>query len=450
MKFKIRKGLNLPILGELSSQNIEVTKTSKNIAVIGTDFVGMKPTMLVNEGDHVEIGQALFECKKNVGVIYTSPAAGRVEKINRGARRVFESLMISVDAEEKSKNFENYKGKSVSDLTAEEVKALLIESGEWSALRQRPFEKVAAYDGKPRSIFITAMDTNPLALDPSQIIASRQEDFQTGAEVLAKLTEGKVFICHKEGVAIPTPAGDKFQTASFSGPHPAGNVGTHIHFVDPVSPNKYVWHASYQDVIAIGHLFKTGKLDLERVVALVGPIVKVPRVIKLRRGADLNEITQNELQEVPARIISGSVFNGRKSEGNFNYLGRYHNQITAIKEDATREFLGWQSPGVDKFSIKNIYVSKLIPLKKFAFTSNRNGSFRAVVPIGSYERVMPLDMLATLLVRSLMARDTDTAQDLGCLELAEEDMALLTFVDPGKEDFGPVLRENLTIIEKDG
>lgn len=450
MKFKIRKGLDLPILGELSSQKVEVTKSSKYVGVVGADFIGMKPTMLVKEGDQVEVGQPLFECKKNVGVVYVAPAAGTVTGIHRGERRVFESLVIKVDAEEKHVTFKNFKQKPTSDLSFDEVKALLIESGEWTALRERPFEKVASFGGKPKALFINVMDTNPLAFEPTIVVTQRQEDFKTGVEVLSKLTDGKVYVCHKEGTSIPLPQGERYVDTTFSGPHPAGNVGTHIHFLDPVGPDKYVWHASYQDVIAIGYLFKTGKLDLNRVVALVGPLVKSPKLIQVRRGADLTEIVEGELNDQPARVISGSVLSGRKLEGNFKYLGRYHNQISAIKEDASRELLGWQSPGLNKFSIKNIYLSKLIPSKKFAFTSNRNGSFRAIVPIGSYEKVMPLDILPTMLIRSLMSKDTDTAQDLGCLELAEEDMSLLTFVDPGKEDFGPVLRENLTIIEKDG
>lgn len=451
MKFKIRKGLNLPLIGGLSSQNAEGTKSSDRIAIIGADFIGMKPTMLVKEGDDVQIGQPLFECKKNIGVIYTSPAAGKVVEINRGDKRVFESIVIQKAAQETQVSFNSYSTKSVDAYTEDEVRKLLVESGEWTALRQRPFEKVADFNGKPKSIFITAMDTNPHALDASEVIKSNAEMFEAGVIVLSKLTDGKTYICHEDGKHVNIPQGKKFQNVTFQGPHPAGNAGTHIHFVDPVSPNKYVWHVNYQDAIAIGHLFKTGQIYLDRVISLAGPLVLKPRVIKTRRGASVSTITEGELNlKDPVRVISGSILNGRTAVSSFDYLGRFHFQVCAIKEDRGREFLGWQSPGFDKYSVKRIYLSKLFPSKLFALTSNRNGSYRAMVPIGSYEKVMPLDILPTQLLRALLSKDTDTAQDLGCLELAEEDMALMTFVDPGKTDFGPVLRENLSTIEKEG
>lgn len=451
MKFKIRKGLNLPITGGLSSQKIETTKSSDRIAIIGADFVGMKPTMLVKEGDTVKIGQPLFEDKKNIGVIYTSPAAGTVAEINRGNKRVFESMVIKKSEQESHFDFKSFQTKSPESYTPQEVRDLLIESGEWTAIRQRPFEKVATFNGKPRSIFITAMDTNPHALDASLIVEQHAEDFTAGVQILSKLTEGKTYLCFEDGKKMPTVPGTAVTPVQFSGPHPAGNVGTHIHFVDPVSPSKYVWHVNYQDVIAIGSLFKTGKLYLDRVISLAGPLVSKPKVIKTRRGTAVSAIAAGEVSDKePVRLISGSVISGRKAEASFDYLGRYHFQVSAIKEDRSREFLGWQSPGFDKYSVKRIYVSKLIPSKLFNLTSNKNGSPRSMVPIGAYEKVMPLDILPTQLLRALLSHDTDTAQDLGCLELAEEDMALMTFVDPGKTDFGPILRNNLSTIEKDG
>lgn len=451
MRFKIRKGLDLPIAGGLNSQKVAGVKAATQVAIVGPDYTGMKPTMLVKEGDTVKVGQPIFECKKNVGVIYTSPAAGKVKEIRRGERRFFQAMIIEVAAQEDHIEFKNYSAQSsVDSLSEEQVRALLIESGEWTALRQRPYEKVATVGLKPRSIFITAMDTNPLALDPAEVINARKEDFEAGVKALSKLTEGKIYYCVKDQSSAYVPSIERLQKMEFAGVHPAGNAGTHIHFVDPVGPTKFVWHINYQDVIAYGVLFRTGKLELEKTVSLAGPMVREPKVIKVRRGALLDEVVHGELIDGPPRVISGSVFNGRKSTSEICYLGRYHNQISVIEESAEREFLGWQSPGLNKFSVKNIYLSKLMPFKKFAFTANRNGSFRAIVPIGSYEKVMPLDILPTQLVRSLLCKDTDMAQDLGCLELAEEDMALLTFVDIGKTDFGPVLRENLNVIEKDG
>jgi Na+-transporting NADH:ubiquinone oxidoreductase subunit A len=443
---ELKKGLDLPITGA-PSQKIDDSKKITKVAITGFDYVGMKPSMLVKEGDQVKTGQPLFSCKKNIGLVFTSPGTGTVKAINRGEKRVFQSLEIELSSQEEQVEFKAYQAKDPADYSADEIKALLIESGSWASLRQRPFEKVADVNGKPSAIFINAMDTNPLAPEPYVFINENYELFETGVKVLSKLTEGQTFVCQDK--MAPIAMMDGVHTELFGGPHPAGNVGTHIHFLHPVDAERYVWHAGYQDVIAIGALFKTGKLFLDRLISVAGPFANDPKYVRTRKGAHLSEITAGEAK-AGSRVISGSVFNGRKQESAFNYLGHYHNQISLIEEDNKRELLGWHKPGFDQFSVKNIYVSKLMPKKLFNFGSNTNGSLRAMVPIGSFEKVMPLDILPTQLLRLLVAKDTDGAQELGALELAEEDISLLTFVAPGKVDFGPLLRENLTTIEKEG
>lgn len=447
MKFSLKKGLQLPITGE-PSQTIGETKKCNKVAVIGGDFIGMKPTMLVKEGDTVKTGQPIFSCKKNEGLIFTSPATGTVQAINRGERRVFQSMVLTVSADAHHA-FSTYQAKAPGQYSAEEVRALLIESGEWKCLRQRPFEKVAPVGGKADALFINAMDTNPLAPNPEVVVKANEEAFKLGQEVLAKLPQGDTYLCHADGANIPSASGVK--TAQFSGPHPAGNVGTHIHFIYPVNVERPVWHVGYQDVIAIGKLFQTGQLFTERVVSIAGPMTQNPRLVKIRAGACVSEVIQGEAKAGKSvRAISGSVFHGHCAKEAFDFHGAYANQITMIEENTERELLGWHSPGPDRFSVKNIYVSKLMPGKKFDFHSNANGSPRAMVPIGSFEKVTPLDILPTQLLRALCSKDTDHAQELGCLELAEEDVALYTFASPGKTDFGPILRENLTTIEKEG
>lgn len=443
---ELKKGLDLPITGA-PSQKIDDSKKITKVAITGFDYVGMKPSMLVKEGDQVKTGQPLFSCKKNIGLVFTSPGTGTVKAINRGEKRVFQSLEIELSSQEEQVEFKAYQAKDPADYSADEIKALLIESGSWASLRQRPFEKVADVDGKPSAIFINAMDTNPLAPEPYVFINENYELFETGVKVLSKLTEGQTFVCQDK--MAPIAMMDGVHTELFGGPHPAGNVGTHIHFLHPVDAERYVWHAGYQDVIAIGALFKTGKLFLDRLISVAGPFANDPKYVRTRKGAHLSEITAGEAKQ-GSRVISGSVFNGRKQESAFNYLGQFHNQISLIEEDNKRELLGWHKPGFDQFSVKNIYVSKLMPKKLFSFGSNTNGSLRAMVPIGSFEKVMPLDILPTQLLRLLVAKDTDGAQELGALELAEEDISLLTFVAPGKVDFGPLLRDNLTTIEKEG
>ncbi len=446
---RIRKGLNLPIKGEPDLLR-ETSIDTQRVAVVGIDHIGMKPTMKVKEGDTVLKGQPLFEDKKNKGIVYTAPASGTVEQINRGDKRLFLSVVISVHGDSQ-KTFMNYSGRDFKSLGSEKVRNLLIDSGEWITLRTRPFSLTPQLDQVPHSIFITAVDSNPLALNPQMIINKNKSSFEDGVDILSNLTEGKIFICQGADGQEFSASNSKVSNQNFKGPHPSGLVGTHIHFLDPVHRNKTVWHISYQDVIAIGELFHSGRLFTERYVALGGPVVRDPHVIRTHLGADLSELTYGLLQEGESRIISGSVLSGRKAnKGPLGFLGRYHYQVSVLKEGRKRDFLGWQMPGLNRFSIRNVFASHLLPKKKFAFTTNTNGSPRGMIPIGMFEDVMPLDIQPTFLLRSLLTRDTEQAQDLGILELDEEDLGLCTFVCPGKSEYAPLLRDLLNQIERDG
>lgn len=443
----IKKGLDLPIAGK-PAQVIHDGATISEVAVLGEEYVGMRPSMKVREGDVVKKGQVLFEDKKNPGVVFTAPASGTVTAINRGAKRVLQSVVIKLEGESQM-TFAKYSIEQLANLTVEQVKQNLVESGLWTALRTRPFSKIPAIDSKPSSIFVNAMDTNPLAAEPALIIKENAEAFQNGLTVLSRLNEGKLFVCKAAGTSIPTINASNVQVEEFSGPHPAGLSGTHIHFLDPVSISKFVWYINYQDVIAIGKLFTTGELYVDCVVSLAGPQVKNPRLVRTRLGANLNELTAGELADGENRVISGSVLNGHTAVAPVNYLGRYALQVSVIAEGREKEFLGWISPGSNKFSITRTVLGHF-GHKLFKFTSAINGGHRAMVPIGTYERVMPLDIIPTLLLRDLSAGDTDSAQALGCLELDEEDLALCTFVCPGKNEYGPMLRAALDKIEKEG
>lgn len=444
----IKKGLDLPIFGS-PEQKITDTKIVSKVALIGFDYPGMKPTMSVQVGDSVKKGQTLFEDKKTEGVKYTSPASGKVIEINRGEKRIFQSIVIEVSGSE-AVEFEKFETAALSQLNHDQVVKNLVDSGMWTAFRTRPYSKVPAIDSKPNSIFVTAMDTNPLAADPEVILKNEMLAFNDGLTVIEKLTDGKVFVCTKPNSSIKAKASERIVTETFSGPHPAGNAGTHIHFLDPVSENKQVWSIGYQDVIAIGKLFVTGELNVDRIISLAGPALKKPRLVKTCLGACLTEVTLDEASLDSVRVISGSVMGGRTSRGTVAYLGRYANQVSVLEEPKAREFMGWLSPGANKFSVMNIYISKLFSGKLFNFTTTANGGERAMVPIGAYEKVMPLDILPTQLLRALIVGDTEQAQLLGCLELDEEDLALCTFVCPGKYEYGPILRDNLTRIEKEG
>lgn len=456
--YKIKKGLDLPILGA-PQQVIEDGPPVRHVALLGADYVGMKPTMSVDEGDVVRRGQLLFEDKKTAGVRYTAPAAGKVKAIHRGDRRAFVSLVIELDDAETSGSgekapavsFESFTGKDVATLSREQVRDLLLESGLWVALRSRPFSRVADPAEVPHSIFVTAMDSNPLAAQADVVLRGKEADFERGVRALARLTEGKVYVCKRAGSSVPVPDGGRFEGAEFSGPHPAGNVGTHIHLLDPVSRQKTVWHLGYQDAVAIGRLFASGQLSSERVVALAGPQVQRPRLLRTLLGASTLELTAGELVAGENRIISGSVLSGSTAQDELvGYLGRYHQQVSVLREEREREFLGWMLPGAGKFSIIPAYLSRLFGGKRYAFGTSNQGSPRAMVPIGMYERVMPLDLMPTFLLRALYMGDMERSEELGCLELDEEDLALCTFVCPGKTEWGPYLRKVLTTMEKEG
>ena len=448
---KITRGLDLPIVGA-PEQSIENARPVRSVAILGHDYVGMKPTMSVKEGDRVKLGQALFEDKKTPGVIFTAPGAGVVREINRGDRRVFLSLVIDLDENEEQLEFASYTPEALASLTRDKVVSNLVESGQWTSLRTRPYSKVPAIDAKPHSLFINAMDSNPLAANPEIIARENADDFINGVNVLSRLTEGKVYLCRAvssfDGIEKQNLA-PNVQVESFAGPHPAGLSGTHVHFLDPVSLAKQVWSINYQDVIAIGKLFTTGKISTERVISLAGPQVVKPRLLKTRIGANLEELTAGELLADENRVISGSVLSGRASRGVESYLGRYHLQISVLKEGRERVLLGYLSPGAQRHSVLGIYLSSLFKGRKFPFTTTTNGSTRAMVPVGSYERVMPMDILPTQLLRALIVGDIETAQNLGALELEEEDLALCTYVCPGKYEYGPILRDNLSRIEKE-
>ncbi len=443
---KIKRGLDLPISGA-PERRIDAARAVRSVAILGCDYHGMKPTMAVQVGDRVKLGQVLFSDKKNPGVHFTAPGAGVVSAIHRGEQRVLQSVVIDLDGDE-SVAFVRYDASQLVSLAPQVVRDNLQQSGLWTALRSRPFSKVPAIDAVPSSIFVTAIDSHPLAADPVLIIAERAGDFENGLKVLARL--GKLFLCKGEAISLPGENLSGVQVEGFAGPHPAGLPGTHIHFLDPVSANKSVWQIGYQDVIAIGALFTTGKLNVERIVALGGPVVDKPRLLRTRLGASLDELTAGELQPGNNRVISGSVFGGRTSRGAFAFLGRYHQQLSCLHEGRERELLHYLRAGVNKHSVLNIFVSKLMGGKKLAMDTSTNGSPRAMVPVGNYEEVMPLDIFPTQLLRSLIIGDTEMAQKLGCLELDEEDLALCSYVCAGKYEYGPILRDNLNRIEKEG
>ncbi|GLT14837.1 Na(+)-translocating NADH-quinone reductase subunit A [Vibrio algivorus] len=443
----IKKGLDLPIAG-VPAQVINDGKSIKTVALLGEEYVGMRPTMHVRVDDEVKKGQVLFVDKKNPGVQYTSPASGKVIEVNRGAKRVLQSVVIEVSGNDQV-TFESYTADQLAKLDREVVKTQLVESGVWTALRTRPFSKVPAIDSTTQAIFVTAMDTNPLAADPAVIINEQAEAFTAGLDLLSVLTDGKVYVC-KASTTLPQSSQSNVEEHVFAGVHPAGLAGTHMHHLYPVSLANVAWSINYQDVIAFGKLFLTGEIFTDRVISLAGPAIKEPRLVRTSIGANLDDLTEGEILPGEARVISGSVLSGTTASGSHAYLGRYHTQVSVLHEGREKELFGWAMPGAHKFSVTRSFLSHLFPSRVFNMTTTTNGSDRSMVPIGNYERVMPLDIEPTLLLRDICAGDSDSAQRLGVLELDEEDLALCTFVCPGKYEYGDLLRDCLDKIEKEG
>lgn len=447
----VKKGLDLPITGA-PAQAIEPGAIPRRVALLAGDYLGLKPSLLVQVGDSVRRGQALFEDKKTPGVRFTAPGAGTVVAIHRGERRALQSVVIEVNhGSTEQVSFESYAGSNLAAYDRPAARALLAESGLWTAFRTRPFSHIPQLDTVPFAIFVTAMDTNPLAANLDVVAGNRQADMEAGLRVLGKLTDGRVHFCKAAGGAL-IPSGESGAAVQeFKGPHPAGTAGLHIHRIAPANATRTLWHIGLQEVLAIGKLFRTGELDTERIISLGGPVVRRPRLLKVRLGASLDELTAGELEDGENRVISGSVLSGRQASGEvFGYLGRYHGQVSVLREDRDRTFLGWLLPGADKFSVVRAYISSFLPERSYALTTSTNGGPRAIVPFGTYEKVMPFDLLPTFLLKALVVGDIEEAERLGCLELDEEDLALCTFVCPGKNEFGPILRHNLDIIEKEG
>lgn len=445
--FQIRRGLDLPLAGA-PEPRIDKGPFVRRVALLGPDYPGLKPTMAVSEGEQVRAGQVLFTDKRSPRVRFTAPGSGRITAIHRGPKRVLLGVEIALDGED-AQTFDAHDEGRLEQLSRAEVVDLLLASGLWTALRRRPFERVPDPEEIPAALFVTALASDPLAADPALVIAERPREFANGLRVLGRLCDGPLYLCQAPSVELPRAG--RVEAVAFAGPHPAGLPGTHIHHLLPVHGERCVWHLGYQDVIAIGHLFVTGRLLLERILALGGPGARRPRLIRTRLGAHLGDLLRDELHEGRWRVVSGSVLSGHGAQGPLDFLGRYHLQACVLPEtQAQPKALGWLRPGGETFSVRRLFPGVWARRRPRALSTALGGERRAIYPIGTYEQVLPLDLSATYLLRALAAGDVEEARSLGCLELAEEDLALCSFVCPGKNNFGRLLREVLDEIEKEG
>ena len=458
---RLRKGLDVPISG-VPVQIIDPAPPITRVALLGADHPGLRARLAVTERDSVRRGELLFEDRTRLGVRFTSPGAGEVLAIHRGPRRALVSVVIRLSDAERAGDppdaelaefeaFRNVRDRGPESVDAAALRALLLESGLWTALRTRPFGRVPPPGAAPHALFVNAMDTEPLAADPEVVLAERREEFELGLHLVSKLCEGTTYLCVAADSEVAAGVDAPVRLERFQGPHPAGLPGVHIHHLAPVSSERVVWTLGYQDVLAVAALFRSGRLPVERVIALAGPPLRRPRLVRSRLGASADEHVRGELDEGEVRVVSGSLLSGRRAMGEASgFLGRHHLQVSAVFEGRRRELFGFVRPGARRFSSFPVFASHWLRRGRFDFDTNTHGGRRHVVPIGQYERVMPMDILPTYLLRALLVEDVEQAEKLGCLELDEEDVALLSFVCPSKIDYGPVLRRNLDLIEKQG
>ncbi len=418
LSFKIRKGLDLALEGAPALE-IEAGPPLSRVALLGADYPGVRPRLEVREDEGVRIGQTLFTDRRRPRIRFTSPASGTVSQIVIGERRRLRAVVIA-SAGEDAERFPVLDADGIAVAKREDLEELLLASGLWIAFRTRPFGNIPDPGTQPADLFVTAVDTHPLAPPPVEIIAGRKPEFTLGLAALVRLTPGRLYLCQGPGPGLPRPDHERLVVVRFDGPHPAGLPGTHIHLLAPVSAGRTVWHVGYQDVIALGGLLMTGRVPVERIVALTGPAVRRPRLLRTRLGAALDEIVEGELFEVAGaatgahHVISGSVLAGRIASGSEAYLGRWHLQVCVLPGSGGKDW---------------------VPA--------RGARLGAFVPVPAYDRVLPMNILPAPLLRALLIEDDDAAVELGALELDEEDLALLGFVCPARQDYGARLRATL-------
>lgn len=449
MNITITRGLDVPVDGAPEAV-IEPGAPVGTVALIGADYVGLEPRMRVQAGDRVGLGEPLFEHKRDPAVVFAAPGSGTVSAINRGARRVLKSVVIELD-----EDTAGGPAPSTPAGPALSVRETLLRSGLWTAFRTRPFDRIPRSDSEPCAVFVTAVDSRPLAADPRLVVAEAEQAFARGLDALQSLTDGPIHLCTGPGWTGPTGDPGRIRHAQFAGPHPAGLAGTHIHHLDPVGGERVAWHIGYQDVIAIGRLLGGEGGWHARVVALGGNGFERPRLVRTRLGASIADLTAGELRSVATgvrspRVVSGSLLDGRQASGSEAWLGRFHTQVSAVAEPGPGRRLRWRRLFDGRFSFAGTFARRSRQSAPVPFDTDQNGRPTALVPIDAFERLIPLDVLTEPLLRSLLIGDTDQAQALGCLELGEEDLALCSFICPGKNDYGAVLRANLDQIEREG
>lgn len=443
---KIRKGLNINLSGKAKTEKI-VLDLSTEYAIQPDDFIGLKPKVMVKEGDNVLAGEPLFADKNYPALIVSSPVSGIVSAVERGERRKVLSVKVKADKEQQFKDFGK---KDVSNLTADEVKSSLLEAGLFSYINQRPYDVVTKPDSNPKAIFVSAFRDMPLAGDFEFELQGNEADFQTGLSALSRIAKTYLGIGVNETASALVQAKD-VEVNIFDGPCPAGNVGVQINHISPVNKGEVVWTVDPTAVIFFGRLFNSGKVDLHCTVAVAGSRIIEPQYVVSLVGTPLQSILNGRLSSTEdIRIINGNPLTGRKSSIN-GYLGAHTSEITVITEGAhSDELLGWISPRTKQFSVSHSYFSWLFGKKKeYDLDARIKGGERHIIMSGEYDRVLPMDIFGEYLIKAIITGDIDKQEQLGIYEVAPEDFALAEFVDSSKLELQKIVREGLDILRKE-
>jgi len=441
---RIRKGLDISLLGSAEKQTKELPLSSL-YCLKPSDFHLVIPKLVAREGAVVKAGDAIFYDKRDERVLFPSPVSGAITEIIRGERRKILEIRITPD---NVQSFQDFGKKNVVDLSAEQIKAHLLQSGCWPFIKQRPYDVIANPDGKPKAIFVSACKTNPLAPDYDYVLKGKEQALQTALTALSKLTTGKVHVSvFKDSSLSPFRNLKDIEIHNVSGPHPAGNVSTQIAHISPINKGEVVWVVTPQDLVVIGELFLTGKLNLTRTVALTGSQVENPHYVTAIAGAQISGVVGAQVKDATnTRIISGDVLTGHKVDEK-GFLGYYDDQITAIPEGNDYDLFGWAKPISNKISLtRALTFSWLNPKKKYNLNTNTNGEHRAFVVTGMYEEVFPLDIYPMQLLKACLYKDLDELENLGAYEVAPEDFALTEFVCVSKQPHQQIIREGLDLM----
>lgn len=445
----IHKGLDIRLQG-LAEKQLKILPNSRIICISPLDFHGLNPKLLVKEGDSVKIGDPLFFDKTNEALHFVTPASGTVKSIIRGEKRKILQVLIETN---ENQEYKNGAAEDVSKLSSEELKTKMLACGLWPFIKQRPIDVIADQNQEPKAIFVSAFDSSPLAPDYNFILEGREEDLQTGFNALCQLTKGKVHLNIDAKIDSELFSNIKgVEINKFAGKHPAGNVGTQIHHIDPINKGEYIWTINIQDLVIIGNYFNTGKLNARRTIALSGSEVSEPQYYNVLIGSNLDGILKGKVKGNHVRFISGNVLTGDQKQQN-DYLGYYHNQITVIPEGDNYKFFltkGWLGLGFDKFSNSRLFPTFLLPKsKQFVLDTNTNGEERAFVVTGELERVFPFDIFPMQLVKAAMTKDIDGMENLGIYEVAPEDFALCEYVCTTKINIQDEIRKGLDIVAEE-